>query len=158
MRYSPKPIEKYGRFIEGKFIGPSVSHLLRDDPERWNLAFLSFDYDSRPVPHNPQLTSLVLKTVATRLDTGALDLTEQLGAPLLVRSLLKMPAPQFVKVVEHSAILGQLPLYKALGNRWLTTIKERSWICANYVDESDNGDVESLEDATRFLAAIAARR
>jgi hypothetical protein len=163
MRYSPKPIEKYGRFVTDAsgnqvFVGPSTSLLLKNDPERWNLAFLSYDYDARPVPPNNQFTSLVLKTVVTRLDTGALDLTESLSAPLLVRSLLRMPAPQFVKVIEYSAILTQLPLYKALGNQWLSTIKERSWLCSAYVEDEDELTVESMGDAMRVLAAIAARK
>ena len=156
MRYSPRPIEDYGRTIQGKFVGPSTSHVLKDDAERWNLAFLSFDYDARPVPHDSQFTSLVLKTVATQLDTGLVDPTER--NPMMVRSLLKLPAPQFVKVIEFHSLLTQLPLYKALGNAWLTTIKERSWLCSAYVDEPGVDDVESVADAARLLGLIAARR
>ena len=155
MRYSPKPIEDYGRTIDGKFIGPSTSHVLKGDAERWNLAFLSFDYAARPVPPDAQFTSLVLKTVATRLDTGEIDVTER---KVLVRSLLRMPAPQFVKVIEHHSILPQLPLFKAMGSAWLATIRARSRICATYDDEPGVDDVESVADAARLLSLISARR
>ncbi|MBT2325526.1 hypothetical protein J7E62_24640 [Variovorax paradoxus] len=154
MRYSPRPIEDYGRVIRGKFIGPRTSLLIKEDAERWNLAFLSFDYDARPVPQNPQFTSLVVKTVATRLDTGAIDYNAR--GPLIVRSLLKLPAPQFVKVIEFHSILTQLPLYRALGNSWLTTIKERSYLCATAGSDVED-DVESLAMAQQVLAAIIAK-
>ncbi|VTU31913.1 hypothetical protein H4CHR_02904 [Variovorax sp. PBS-H4] len=159
MRYSPRPIEDYGRIAHGKdgpqFVGPRNSVFLSKDVECWNLAFLSFDYDARPTPANPQFTSLVVKTVATRLDTGEIDYHG--AGSMSVRSLLKLPAPQFVKVIEVHSILRQLPLYKALGNRWLATIKERSWKCATYEDGVDD-DVESVAQAQALLASIASRR
>ncbi len=156
MRYSPKPIEDYGRTINGEFVGPSTSRLLAEDPERWNLAFLSFDYDARPVPRDPQFTSLILKTVATRVDTGEFDVGER-NKPLLVRALLQMPAPQFVKVIEFHSILTQLPIYRAQGAGWLATIKARSWICGTF-DEDEVSDPESLDQAQQLLSAIAKRK
>lgn len=157
MRYSPRPIEDYGRTIGGKFIGPRTSVLLKDEVERWNLAFLSFDYDARPVPQNPQFTSLVVKTVATRLDTGELDYNAD--GPMMVRSLLKLPAPQFVKVIEVHSILAQLPLYKALGNAWLATIKERSWLCSTADDGVDpDADPRAVAEAQKLFTALMSRR
>lgn len=156
MRYSPKPIEDYGRFIRGEFVGPSASRLLSGDPERWNLAFLSFDYDARPVPADPQFTSLILKTVGTRLDTGAFDAIER-NKPVLVRGLLQMPAPQFVRVIEFHPLLKQLPIYQARGDEWLATIKARSWLCGTH-DSDEVDDPESLEQAQQLLAAISQRK
>ena len=157
MRYSPRPIEDYGRVVGGKFIGPRTSLLLREEVERWNLAFLSFDYDARPVPQNPQFTSLVVKTVATRLDTGEIDYNA--SGPMLVRSLLKLPAPQFVKVIEVHSILAQLPLYKALGDAWLATIKERSWLCSTSDDGPElEADPRAVAEAQKLFAALMSRR
>lgn len=158
MRYSPKPIEHYGRVHNGQHVGPAASSLLKDDVERWNLAFLSHDYDRERVPRDPMFTQLVAKTVSSRVDTGKLDILETLPT-MSVRSLLRLPAPQFVRIMEHSPVLSQMPLYQARGDSWLTTIRERSWLCATHLDQApDNVNVESLDDARRLLAAIAARR
>lgn len=160
MRYSPQPIEAYDRVIQGKTCGPSQSYFLKDDLEAWNLAFLSFDYAKRPVHTDHQFTVMVVKSLNTRVDTGAMDLLGRIPENLTIRSLLKAPAPQFIKVLQARNLYQKLPLYKAYGQPWLDTMGARSWLCATYVEEGEDAyaDIESTATAEEILRSIAQRR
>lgn len=160
MRYSPRPIEEYSRKIDGKVYGPHTSEFLGRDSEAWNMAFLSYTYEKRPVHPDPQFTILVVNTVKTRLDTGELDRVDRLPAHLTVRSLLKMPAPQLVKVLHKEGLYQRLPMFKAYGQSWLDTIEKRSWLCSTYAE--DGADpyeaIESTATAEEILRKIANRK
>ena len=75
MRYSPKPIEGYGVTHEGTFYGPSNFGFLNKDPEAWNLAFLSHDFEERPTLKDPKFTTLVRHSVLTKLSDGTLTVS-----------------------------------------------------------------------------------
>lgn len=157
MRYSPRPIESYGWSIDGTFQGPSKSILLRDDPDRWNLAFLSFDYDAYARPKDLLFVSLVTKTVATSLSDGGDDLAGRRPGPH-VRDLLNKPAPQFVKLISESPFLDRLPLYRAYGKEWIRTMEERSWICEVETDETRETECCGVAHAYDVLTRFRARR
>lgn len=156
MRYSPRPIESYDRVIKGGSYGPHNSAFLNYDLEAWNLAFLSYDYDARPTHPDPQFTILAIRTVNTVLNTGALDLLGLLPASMTVRSLLRMPAPQAVKVLLEKSLFQRLPLYKAYGQTWLDTIQKRSWICRTQIQdkEAQLEDIESTAEVREILKNI----
>lgn len=158
MRYSPKPIEHYGRTIAGKFIGPAMMMMLMDDPEAWNLAYLSFDFEKRPVHTNAQFTVLISRTLATRLDTGVVDHSGKVPDKVLVRHLLRAPAPFFVEAMAKHPLLTQLPLYRALGPAWWLTVCERSRHAAAYVDEPGVDNVSSLDEAVQLLSRFRSQK
>ena len=158
MRYSPKPIAAYTSSVEGKPYGPADSKFIGQDQAGWNLAFLSFNFDARCIHPDSQFTTLVRRSVVTRLDDGKLDMLGAAPDSELVRSLLlTLTAPQFVKKIQGSALLKYLPLYKAYGETWMKTIEQRSWLCATYEDDIDD-TVGSLDAAQAVLTAISAKR
>ena len=141
MRYSPKPIEQYGRTIEGKFYGPSESLLIHGDEAAWNLAYLSFDYESRPVSPDSQFTTLVHRTLAV--------------GP--IRAWLAKPAPQFVQLIEAYPQTKDLALFKAYGIDWLQTIDERSRKAATYTDEPSDV-VGDTAQAAQLLSRFTGKK
>ena len=136
MRYSPKPIEEYGRSIEGKLYGPSESLLIKGDDAAWNLAYLSFDFESRPVSPDPNFTTLVHRTLAV-------------GE---VRAWLKDTAPRFLYRLHQSEILATLPLYLAYGLAWPELMLERSRKAATYTNEPE---VEPLYDTAQAVHLLS---
>lgn len=141
MRYSPKPIEQYGRTIEGKFYGPSESLLIHGDDAAWNLAYLSFDYESRPVSPDSNFTTLVHRTLG-------------MGP---IRQWLANPAPQFVALVGEYDGLSQLPLFKAYGHEWIVTMDKRSRKAATHVGQPDD-DVDDTEQAAKLLGRFTGKK
>lgn len=118
MRYSPKPMEEYG-----------ASKAMLDTPERWNLAYLSHDYDSIRYPKDPHFAVHVRRTSQTRLDGGGLDVVGSIHPDLLVGSLLRETAPRAVYRLQRLKIFEQLPLYAAYGKPWVAAIVARSRQC-----------------------------
>lgn len=118
MRYSPKPMEAY-----------KVSTALLDTPERWNLAYLSHDYDKQPHHKDPQFAVNVRRTTQMRLDGKGLDLVGEFPLSQLVGSLFILPAPRAVHRLLAFESGVPLPMFQAYGNKWVDTMMTRSKQC-----------------------------
>ena len=152
--YAPKPIEAYTRTLGGKRYGPEYSKLL-DSPEAWNLAFLSHDYDKEFQHSDPQFTTLVRRTLQTRLDGRGLGIG--LDPTTLVGSLLNLPAPRFVYLLRcNPTLVGTLPLFAAYGESWLKTIELRERVCETGWKEDGMGTTTKIacEVAANLIAKL----
>lgn len=127
IRYSPRPRENYFRKVGHAVLGPATSKLL-DTVEAWNLAYLSFDYESALEHPDPLFTTYVRRTMQSRLDgTGA---APHENPTILVASLLRLPAPRFTYLVtRNNTLLRSLPLFKAYGTAWLSALAQRERLC-----------------------------
>lgn len=152
VRYSDRPLSAYVGKIGTVEYGPATSSLL-DTAQAWNLAFLSFDFDAHLHHPDPQFTTLVRRTLQTKLDGSGCDLI--IGSPFqgAVGSWLALPAPRFSYLVKQHRVLVDLPLYQTYGHQWLKTIEERSRIC-NAEAIPQNDDVSDLTAARQFLSQI----
>ena len=151
--YAPKPIEEYTRVLGGKHYGPEFSKLL-DTPQAWNLAFLSHDYDKEFQHSDPQFTTLVRRTLQTRLDGGGLGIG--LDPSTLVDSLMGLPAPRVVYLLRcNPTLVNTLPLFIAYGGEWLKTIEARERLCAAgwHEDLEFHHVPQSITDAASSLIA-----
>ena len=112
--YSPMPM---GAYID--------STAMIDTPQRWNLAFLSHDFEHQRFHRNPQFLVHVRRSSQIRLDGKGLDLVGDV-ANECVSSLLSEVAPRFVYLLSSHPALKSLPLYVAYGDEWLHTIERRA--------------------------------
>jgi len=136
IRYSMKPMESY-LDTPGRSLASARSPLL-DTPERWNLAYLSHDYEKRVWHKDPMFAVHVRRCTQTLLDGTGLDLCGMHDARYLVEGLLRLPAPRFVYLIRSHPVLAQLPLYVAYGEAWLDLMEHRSRKCA--IDDDLDGD------------------
>jgi hypothetical protein len=148
IRYSPRPLADYVSKGSPRY-GPATSSLLKTVGS-WNLAYLSFDYELSLQPLDPHFTVHVRKTCQTLLDGSGLDIVGQHPPSAVVESLLLLPAPRFVHLIQQHPILPQVPMYLAYGDKWLETITARSHVCQTHEDPPDN--VEDLAAARDALA------
>ena len=118
LRYSPHPIDFYGT--------ANQSRILQEDPAAWNLAYLSWDFDSPKVWPDPQFSTHVRRTLQFVVESGKLDLIDEVPASLTVRGFLMRPAPMAVRLLLRMSRVAELPLAKAYGATWIATIQERS--------------------------------
>jgi hypothetical protein len=146
LRYSAKPIEDYGRTIDGEFRGPSTISWMRDDLEAWNLAYLSFNFDARPVCPFPEFGHLVARTMRTDLTTGiSHPAGVHIPRQLTVRPFLRQTPREFVTAMLSHPNVRKLPLYKGFGEDWLRVIFERSWIGGEVADDVLQEEAGRLE-------------
>lgn len=139
IRYSPKPVDAYNKTLEnGMAVGPGAAVFLRSDPEAWNLAWLSHDYEQKAEHPDGDFTVLVRRSVNTVLGTGEVDVLGMMPASATVRSLLQLPAERFLIEIttrtvnvdgEKVPLLQRLPLFVAYGVEWLERAKERAGNC-----------------------------
>ena len=165
IRYSPKPIEAYGTVVRAQRIaaqdveisvGPHTSPLLANDPEAWNLAFLSFPFEDGGIPRDPQFSVHLRRTLQVDITSGALDITET--APgLRVRLFLRFPPLKAVRAIYglQPHVLRNLPMYSTYGNTWLDTIQKRASMLASMQDP-DN-DIFDVSQAADYLQRFRPR-
>lgn len=157
MRYSAKPIECYGRVVDGELRGPSTLPVLKNDLEAWNLAYLSFNFDAQPVCPFPEFGYLVGKSLRTDLTTGV---SHPPGVPLprqlTMRPFLRQPPREFVSTMLAHPMLRKLPLYKGFGENWVRVLFERSWIGGEVADEGLEEEAGLLE-MRRLLARLGTK-
>jgi len=152
IRYSPKPRDQYFRRVGGNVYGPAGSKLL-DKVEIWNLAYLSFDYDSFLEHPDPLFTTHVRRTAQSRLDGSGAAPNE--CPTKLVMSLLTLPAPRFTYLVlRNKPLLQSLPLFRAYGATWLQSIVERDKLCGWGAPHEEELDPESHEETRSALFKI----
>lgn len=160
IRYSPHPIEFYTKTAtlqrvglpdETVSFGPGESPLLKDEPEAWNLAFLSFWYETESNHPDPSFTTRVRRTLQFLPRTGETDLAG-LSPEETVRPLLRLPALQAVRALQALPRFKQLPLYQAYGEPWREVIQRRASALASAVDSSNEDIVGSnLTEAAEYL-------
>lgn len=154
IRYSPKPLSDYKRTINHRELGPATSALI-DTPETWNLAYLSYDFESRLDHPDPQFTTNVRRTCQSKLDGSGFDLTQSQASPHLLGSMLSLPAPRFVHLIRQHSALTTFPMYTAYGEKWLETMEERARFCQS---EGDNDfsteDLRDMQEARDLLSRI----
>lgn len=154
IRYSPKPIEAYGRNfkIPGGVldVGPHLSPLLANDPEAWNLAFLSFPYEEDTYGNAPAFSVHIRRTLQVDVATGALDITET-EPGMRVRLYLRYPPLKAVRLLLglQPHVLRKLPMYLQYGDGWLETIQQRASMLAS-MNDPDN-DIVDVSQATEYL-------
>ena len=160
MRYSPHPIAHYGRrlvvpragapdtFIE---TGPHTSALLSNDPEAWNLAFLSFPDNDAVRDKAASASVLLRRTLQVRVDTGELDIAE-LEPELCVRPLLRFPPMRAVLslLALPEPVIRAMPMYINFGPAWVQTLRTRASQLTSAADPDE--PVSDLSDAARYLA------
>jgi hypothetical protein len=147
-RYSPRPIAAYGAKVRLRVAGspktdevvtgPATSALLKDDPEAWNLAYLSHNYEGPRCLLDPFFTTHVRRTLQFVIRTGETDLVGDREHET-VRPILRLP-PLSAK---------SLPLYQAYGKTWIEIIQRRASALASMQDP-DN-DVVSVQSAAAYL-------
>lgn len=157
IRYSPKPIEAYGTVVRaqrvgapdvGVPVGPHTSPLLANDPEAWNLAFLSFPYEDDAYGNAPAFSVHIRRTLQVDVATGALDITET-EPGLRVRLFLRYPPLKAVRLIYglQPHVLRNLPMYTIYGEGWLETIQSRASMLASMQDpDNDIFDVSQAAD------------
>lgn len=157
IRYSPKPIEAYGTVVRAQRIaaqdveasvGPHTSPLLANDPEAWNLAFLSFPFEDGGIPRDPQFSVHVRRTLQVDFTSGALDITETVPG-LRVRLLLRFQPLNAVRSIKglQPHVLRALPMYVTYGDAWLETIHKRASMLTSMKDpDNDIFDVSQAAD------------
>lgn len=159
-RYSPQPIENYGRRLTVQRVGapdtyveagPHRSPLLAEDGEAWNLAFLSFPYEEGLYPADPNFAVNVRRTLQVDVATGALDITETQPG-LRIRLFLRYPPLRAVRLIcgLQPHVLRNLPMLSAYGDGWLNTITRRASMLTSAADPDE--PVNDLSDAARYLA------
>lgn len=146
MRYSPHPIEFYDRQVDGRLRGPSSIAAFSGDLEAWNLAFISFGYERQPVCPVAEFPLFVARTLRTDLTTA---ITHPVGAvvprQLTIRPLLRLPPREFADALLHHTNARRLPLYAGLGENWLSTVFERSWLGGEVADDGLEEEASGLE-------------
>jgi hypothetical protein len=153
VRYSEKPIEEYRQVIGGKVYGPAMSTLLSQS-QAWNLAYLSFDFDSHLHHPDPYFSTNVRRTIQSRLDGSGLDLAGLHQPAELVQSMLDLIAPRFVYLIRRSPILESLPMYLAYGPSWVDLIDQRARLVTT--DHYEDPPVE-VSLAKAYLAHLQAK-
>lgn len=138
-RYSPKPISDYGM--------SAGSNLLSSDISAWNLAYLSWDMENKPMWPDPHFSTHVRRTIQFVIAEGRSDVTGQTPDDESVRGYFLLPAPRAVHLVQRMVHFKNLPMYKNYGEVWRQTIIERSY---RYRDNHEYPEVK-ITSATRDL-------
>lgn len=150
INYSPFPRSSYRWESNGHSYGPATSSML-DTQERWNLAYLSHNYDNKRDHPDANFTVNVRRTTQWKLDGSGLDISGVSGKKT-VASLLNVPAPRFVMLIKAHPVLHTIPMFTAYGQAWLDTIEQRSWLC--HVDGYDHPEPPSMAEALSVLDRV----
>lgn len=146
-RYSPKPLSAYHR--PGEQVGPAFD-LRVSNQEIWNLAYLSFDYDSHALHPDPFFLTHVRRSCQFSLGRRKVVL-QGVRDDDSIKPLLRNPAPAFVAWLKaNMAVTVELPLFRSYGSEWLALVEERSWLCQT--DDHQEIEIKNLEAARSLLA------
>lgn len=138
-RYSPKPISAYGM--------SASSTLLNTDVAAWNLAYLSWDVDTKAMWPDPYFSTHVRRTIQFVIADGVSDVTGMTPDNESVRGYFLLPPPRAVHLVQQMEHFKALPMYKHYGEVWRKTMVERSY---RYRDAYDDPEVK-IKQATLDL-------
>lgn len=154
VRYSPRPISLYTATVHGVSVGPAQSPFFANDPEAWNLAYLSHDFDALLCHPDPHFSTHVRRTIQVVIETGLPDLTDLASPQNCIRGQLRQPASVaagFILDRLPPASRDQLPLFKAYGRDWLNTIELRAWKLSG-MSESD--PLEPFREAIALIRHV----
>lgn len=164
MRYSDKPINAYGQLVDGEHHGPAALSLLRSDLQAWNLAYLSFDFETNPGKPSPEFMYLLALTLRTDLLTGTVCAEGgALAQQSTIRPLLEFSPREFATLLLAHPRVRELPLYKGFGESWLTLLFERACVAREVTAAAEAAgspdlDSEGAPRAGRTPEAFAAIR
>lgn len=144
-RYSPEPLAAYKHAAMFKF--------LVEDPQAWDLAYLSWPFESGMLP-DPHFGVNCRRTLQFVMGTGKLDIASQLPTSLTLRSLMKGPAPQAVKLILSLKRLKETPMYLAYGEPWAETLMKRSRLYREPYDAEYDFEVKSVANAAEVIAKV----
>jgi hypothetical protein len=144
-RFSEKPPKAYKAALPFK--------LLHEDAGAWNLAYLSWDWESGKFP-DAHLSVNVWQMMMFVPLTGHIDLANENPEHLKVRGLVKGPAPQVVHRLINLPRLDKTPMFIAYGQAWLDTMKLRSHLYREPFDDALDAEPPSLSDALRVIAKL----
>lgn len=164
IRYSPKPIEAYGTVVRVQrvgaqdtelAVGPHTSPLLANDPEAWNLAFLSFPYEDDTYGNAPAFSVHIRRTLQVDVATGELDITET-QAGLRVRLFLRYPPLKAVRLLLglQPHVLRKLPMHLQYGDGWLEAIQQRASMLASMDDPDNAVEIVDVTQAAEYLTKL----
>ena len=142
-RYSPKPISSYNM--------SAGSNLLTSDVAAWNLAYLSWDMENKPMWPDPFFSTHVRRTIQFVIADGVSDVTGQTPDNMSVRGYFLKPAPQAVALVQRMAHFKALPMYKHYGEVWRKTIIERSY---RYRDSYEYQEVKITQSTLDLIQRL----
>lgn len=145
MRYSTKPLAEYKHAQPFK--------ILHSDPDAWNLAYLSWDWEDGAFP-DPHLSVNVWHTLMFVMETGVVDLANQAHNNDKVRGLMRNPPPRVVHLITNLPNLASTPMFKAYGQQWVDTMTQRSYLYREPHDEQLDAKLPDLSDALRVIAKL----
>jgi len=144
-RYSTKPPTDYKHAKPFK--------ILHSDPDAWNLAYLSWDWEDGAFP-DPHLSVNVWHTLMYVMETGVIDLTDRVPTALKVRGLMKGPPPKVVHILTNLNCLKDTPMFKVYGQNWVDTMTQRSHLFREPFDESLDAKFIDMSDALKIIAKV----
>ena len=142
-RYSREPLEAYKH--------ASMFKLLADDEVTWNLAYLSWDFESRRATPDSHLSVNCHRTLQFVVETGELDLIGSIPNKFKVRGLMSCPAPQAVQRIANLSRVKELPLFRAYGQNWLDTLLARSRLYREPDDIEFDFEIKGLAQAISVI-------
>jgi hypothetical protein len=125
--------------------------MLREDPAAWDLAWLSWDFESDRLP-DMHFSVNIRRTLQFVIRDGGLDMTGDLPDHLKVRGLMKYTAPRAVKLILDMPNAHKTHMFLAYGTDWLQTLQARSHLYRAPYDKAYDFDVEDLTQATEVIA------
>lgn len=142
-RYSSEPLEAYKH--------ASMFKLLADDEVTWNLAYLSWDFESKRAIPDSHFSVNCHRTLQFVVETGELDLAGSIPNKFKVRGLMSCPAPQAVHRIANLSRVKELPLFRAYGQNWLDTLVARSRLYREPEDFEFDFEIKSLAQASNVI-------
>lgn len=143
-RYSPKPVAEYR--------GAAASAILSSDEQAWNLAWLSYDFDSNRFHPDPNFGVYVRRTLMYVPMTGETDITGKMPDRLTIRGILNNTPPRVALELLRLPQRERLPLFKAYGPGWLVTVEERSHLYRAPYNAAYDTEVSDFTQALQVLA------
>ena len=145
IRYSPKPISDYRL--------PSLSPLLSEDAAAWNLAYLSFDWESVTKFPDPRISVAVRATLQFVPETGQIDLLNQ-QPQRTVRTLVALPPPALALRLLKMPRRKELPLYVFYGATWLETLMRRAELYREAYDPLHDEPITDVSAASDLIRKV----
>jgi len=132
---------------------PSRSSILSCDEAAWNLCYLSFDWDTQTYHKDPEFSVNILRTLQFIVASGEIDLARECPQRT-VRVFMEGTPHAAVKKITAMERMLELPMVRAYGTGWLTTIAERSALWREPYDDAFDTEVTDFTQALQVLARM----
>ncbi len=157
LQYSPRPIESYTWKVGDTNLGPAYLRFIAGTPESWNLAFISHDYAKQAVHPDGQFGVHVLNTVRFVLRHGLVDTIGNVPADMKVEGLLRRAPGIFVESLLSNNDYRATPLYRAYGEGWVQTIRQRVAECSPHPGTDLLNSIDVMPDDFTGAKELLAR-